>query len=212
MPMLSYGKREIVVTEVQEVFGEQDGFSHEAPKFEAYNYGQGRALNIRAEIVIDTEIQIQTPVEERIEKVREMARRADLSDSARRLSKGLEQPSDSLNSQEGDFFVGGSHFQYLPTGETHRSFQRFDLPGVNPGDPITWIVVVEYKDVLGNTYRDIPFGQILEYVPRTAINEFPTIGKGVENPKNVKFQNVDYEDGVVRGEMERNSTLAILTE
>lgn len=203
IPMLSYANCRIAELEVQDTFGEKSGFSHEAPEFEAYNYGQGRALNIRAAMVVDTGIAVSTPVEERKEKIREMAREAKLSYSVRRSGGALEEPVDSLDSQEGDFFRGPTHFQFLPSQETYSSFQKFEDSDISPGESVTWILVVEYRDVLGNTYRDIPYGQIIEYIPGTPIHKFPTTGPNVENPAHVEFKNVDYREEVVRGGVEK---------
>jgi len=212
VPMLSYDECQIIEQGVQETFGDQDNHSIEAPRFEAYNYGKGRALNIRAEIVVATGLPVGAPTEKRNKKVREIAREAEISEAVRRHDSRVDGPIDSLDAGDSDSFTGYAHFLHLSSGEFYDSFQTFKHPDISPGDPVTWILVVEYQDALGNTYRDIPYGRIVEYVTDTPLYEFPTTGEKVDNPAQTKFKNVSYREEGIRGGVEKTQASVRLGE
>lgn len=193
-PMLSYGDVEIRTMETQMAFGDSANLPHEAPAFEAHNYGQGRALNIRSEIVVGTGIAADEHFNSQRRKIRQLAGQANPDPASKRDRDDLKEPFDSLNAQESGTFVGKSYFRFLPSGETLERFQDFEDHTLTPGDYVTAVIVVEYNDILGNSYTDIPSAKITEYIPETPLGGNPRDPESYEKRHIIEYQNIKSQD------------------
>lgn len=171
-PEISYENCEFFPKNYQMTFGNND-LAIEAPRFVAHNYGGGRAMHMSSEIIVSPEISLNMGRESIIQAMRGMAEQVEAPEPVRRKETSLENPYNSLGSGESDRFIGEGYFQYLPTGEFYSCFQEFDDHGLEIGDEVAAVLVTDYQDRLGNSYRDIPYGQVLQYVPSHALSEFP---------------------------------------
>lgn len=213
LPMLSYDDCEFMVKDIQTTFGENKDIAHEAAKFDAYNYGRGRALKIRTEIVVGTGISTSESVEVRNQKISMMVEQVDSPRTTNRVERKLETPHDSLGSKESGTLIGLPYFHFLPTGEYHGSFQNLQAHNIEKGEYVTAIMVVKYQDILGNSYLDIPYGHIFQYVPETPIHDFPVASEEVKNPKYAEFWNIEYENDYFGSKTESGHVVAVqLTE
>jgi len=200
LPMLSYDNCEFSPNGRQTTLDDSKDIVYEVPQFDVYNYGQGKSINIRSKIIIGSDLSPSMGRDIILEKMRDMAQKANLNTPAVRVDNSLEKPSTSLDQTEKATFRGKSDIKYLPTGETYENFQMFDPKDVEIGDHITAIIVVEYEDILGNKYRDVPYGIIIQYVPNVGLREFPVSHKSVPHPEFIEMDNIESTRGFLKSE------------
>lgn len=174
-PILSYDNCSIEPANFQTTLDDSRNIAHEAPKFDAHNHGKGKAMNIKSEIVVYTDIEPWGEMDKLKQDIKSIVGNLNPTRSVRREDGDLKNPDDMLSAGDEATFWGESFFLYQPTENHYESFQIFDPEGVDSGDFIAATIVVTYEDVLGNSYTDLPHTQIMEYQPNAAMNEFPVL-------------------------------------
>lgn len=193
IPMLSYGDYEFVTTVSQLTLDDSNDIAHESAKFDAFNFGNGRALDIRTEIVVGIDVDLDEGIDDINEGLRKIAKAKGSPKPVTRENQNIENPRNSLEPEESDTFFGKQYFRYSPSNETYESFQEFESHDIETGEYATSLIIVEYKDLLGNSYVDVPYGQVFQYVPNTSLNQFPAFDDEVPHPNYYEFWDLDVE-------------------